>query len=99
MAVTNGLALFRCEDRATERRQLVERLEVRTKAEAATARSLSEIEGQAFQWRLSNGGIEIRYSNPAPFPDAVSRAIPRTTHHQTRTVQLFNTLPVFYLTT
>jgi hypothetical protein len=37
MAVTDGLALFRCEDTAAGRRQFVERLEGRMKAEAADA--------------------------------------------------------------
>jgi hypothetical protein len=49
MAVTDGLALFRCEDRAADRRQFVERLESRMKAEAAAACGLSEIEGQTLR--------------------------------------------------
>jgi hypothetical protein len=67
MAVPDGLALFLWKDRSPNRRQFVERLQGRVKAEAAAARSFSEIKGQAFQWRLCNRGIEIQKSFPAPF--------------------------------
>jgi REP element-mobilizing transposase RayT len=55
MAVTDGLALFRCKDRAADRRQFVERLEGRMKAEAADACGLSEIEGQTLRSTLRKG--------------------------------------------
>ena len=55
MAVTEGLALFQCEDRAADRRHFVERLEERVKAEAAETCGLSEIEGQTLQSTLRKG--------------------------------------------
>jgi hypothetical protein len=42
--------------------------------------------------------FENRCLNPFPFPASASRAIPRTNHPQTITFQVFNPLPVFYLT-
>ena len=55
MAVTEGLALFQCEDRAADRRHFVERLEERMKAEAAETCGLSEIEGLTLQSTLRKG--------------------------------------------
>jgi len=55
MAVAEGLALFQCEDRDTDRRHFVERLEERMKAEAAERCGLSEIAGQTLQSTLRKG--------------------------------------------
>ncbi|MBL9159530.1 MAG: transposase [Verrucomicrobiales bacterium] len=55
MAVTDGLALFQCGDRAADRRHFVERLEERMKAEAAETCGLSEIQGQTLQSTLRKG--------------------------------------------
>ena len=55
MAVTDGLALFRCEDSTADRRQFAERLEGRMKAEAAEACGLSEIDGQTLRSTLRKG--------------------------------------------
>jgi len=55
MAVAEGLALFRYDDRAADRRSFVERLEARMNAEAREKCGLSEIEGQTLQSTLRKG--------------------------------------------
>jgi REP element-mobilizing transposase RayT len=54
-AVADGLSIFRCEDRAADRRRFVERLESRMKSEAAERCGLSEIDGQTLRSTLRKG--------------------------------------------
>ncbi|MEX2577841.1 MAG: transposase [Verrucomicrobiales bacterium] len=55
LAVENGLALFRYDDRAAGRRRFIERLEARIKAEAQDKCGFSELEGQTLQSTLRKG--------------------------------------------
>ena len=55
MAVTEGLAIFQCEDHAADRRHFMDRLEERMKAETAEECGLSEIAGQTLQSTLRKG--------------------------------------------
>lgn len=55
LAVEEGLALFRYEDRVADRRRFVERLEERMNEEAREKCGLSELEGQTLQSTLRKG--------------------------------------------
>lgn len=55
LAVVEGLALFRYDDRVADRRRFVERLEARMNEEVCEKCGLSELEGQTLQSTLRKG--------------------------------------------